>query len=387
MLVLMDSSTGQHIWPPHQVETVPWQQRMRAGTREDRMLRSVETSVPPLIAALTYVPPAPVLVAAENALVAVVQADAQSQGHSAALSRFMVRTESVASSKIEHISASATDYAKALAGIRSNASATSMVAASTALHGLIDSVSANGRIELSYLLNAHQALMADDPYESAYAGTLRDMQNWIGGSDHSPRDALYVPPPATRLPDLIDDLITYLNRDDVPVMVQAAIGHAQFESIHAFTDGNGRLGRALASGLLARRDDYFDSLAAYRRGDPAPIIELFSHSARAAADCSRITIARLKAMPSQWAAALRPRAGSAAAVLIEAFYDHPIMGSADVEFYSGSAPSQGYRAIDRLVEAGFIQEITGRKRNRVWAASEVLAELDDLDRRIQASMP
>ncbi|SDS54692.1 Fic family protein [Microterricola viridarii] len=391
-------------WPSHGVETLPWRQQVRGGTREDRMLSSVDATIPPLIKTLDYVPPLPVLLATEKALLAVAQADTDAERHSAALSRFMMRSESVASSKIERITATAVDYAKAIAGNRGNASAVSMVAASSALHELITTVDECGRFELEHITSAHRALMADDPDEASYAGLLRDMQNWIGGSDYSPRDALHVPPAPERVAELMTDLVAYLNRDDVPVMVQAAIGHAQFESIHAFTDGNGRIGRALvsavlrrrgvtrnavvplASGLLARRDEYFASLGDYRRGDPAPLIDLFARSARAAAECSRDTIARLKAMPDEWAAELRPRAGSAAAALIQAFYDHPVMSADEIETRSGSVASQAYRAIDQLVEKGYLTEITGRKKNRVWAASEVLAELDDLDRRIQAAM-
>ncbi|MGO2683556.1 MAG: Fic family protein [Microbacterium sp.] len=391
-------------WPPHGVETLPWRQHVRGGTKEDRMLRSIDATIPPLIRGLDYRPPLPLALTTENALLAVAQADTDAEGHSAALSRFMVRSESVASSKIERITASAVDYAKAIAGHRSNPSATSMVAASSALHELITTVGQRGRFELVDLTRAHRALMIDAPEEADYAGRLRDMQNWIGGSDHSPRGALHVPPTPERVEELMADLIIYLNRDDVPVMLQAAIGHAQFESIHAFTDGNGRIGRALvsavlrrrgvtrnavvplASGLLARRDDYFTSLGAYRLGDPAPLIDLFARSARAAAECSRETITRLKALPDEWAAELKPRAGSAAASLIASFYDFPVMGSDEIERRSGSVASQAYRAIDQLVAAGFVQEVTGRKKNRVWAASDVMAELDDLDRRIQAAM-
>src|SRR5690606_13139209 len=197
----------------------------------------------------------------------------------------------------------------------------------------------------------------------------------------------------------------YLNRDDVPALVQAAIGHAQFESIHAFTDGNGRIGRALvsavlrrrgvtknavvplASGLLARRDDYFAALGSYRLGDPAPLLLLFAQSARVAATASRDTIARLKGMPEEWRAELTPRAGSAAEALTDAFYDHPVMSVHEIDQVTATTTtSQAYRVIDRLVHAGFLEEITGRKKDRVWAASEVLAELDDLDRRIQDAM-
>lgn len=368
------------------------------------MLTVVQATIPPMIEHTDYLPPMPVIVASEDALLAVAQADADAEGHSVAMSRFMMRTESVASSKIERITADAVDYAKALAGNRSNSSATSMVAASTALHELVTATGDRGRFELDDVLAAHRALMKDDPHEAPYAGRLRDMQNWIGGSDYSPRDALHVPPAPERVPVLMEDLLAYLNRDDVPVLTQAAIGHAQFESIHAFTDGNGRIGRALvsavfrrrgvtrnavvplASGLLAKRDSYFAALGAYRLGNPAPLVQLFARSARAAATCSRVSIARIKALPEEWMAEIQPRTGSAAAALIPAFYDHPVMTVGEIEQYSGASTQATYTAIDRLADAGFIREITGRKRDRVWVASELLAELDDLDRRIQTAM-
>lgn len=404
MRVMSESASAPTAWPPHGSETLTWRQQVRGGTRADRMLTSVEASIPPLIAELEFRTATSTAVESEAALLAVVLADADAEGHSAAMSRFMIRTESVASSKIERITASATDYAKALVGNRSNTSATSMVAASTALHTLVEVVGERGAFSLDDLLTAHTALMEDDPLEASFAGRLRDMQNWIGGSDHSPRDALYVPPAPERVPALMEDLIRFLNRDDIPVMVQAAIGHAQFESIHAFTDGNGRIGRALvsavfrrrgvtryavvplASGLLARRDAYFEALGTYRKGDPTPLIVLFARSARAAAVCSRESIARMTALPAEWEAELRPRAGSAVAVLIAAFYDHPVMAAGEIEQRAGASETQTYKAITQLEQAGFIQEITGRKRDRVWVAAELLAELDDLDRRIQRAM-
>lgn len=400
------SSEASTRWPAHDVETLPWQQKVRGGTREDRMTRNVDATIPPLIATLDYAPSREEILASERALIAVAQADTDAEGHSAALSRFMVRSESAASSKIERINATARDYAKAIAGRTSNSSATSMVAASRALHELITTVGDSGRFELQFLKSAHHALMVTDPVEAHYAGRIRNMQNWIGGSDHSPRGALHVPPAPERVEALMDDLITYLNRDDVPALVQAAIGHAQFESIHAFTDGNGRIGRALvsavlrrrgiaknaviplASGLLARRDDYFEALGSYRLGDPAPLVLLFAQSARVAATASRETITRLSAMPDDWRAELKPRVGSAAETLIDAFSHHPVMSVHEIDAATTktTTTSQTYRVIDQLVDAGFLEEVTGRKKDRVWAAAEVIAELDDLDRRIRDAM-
>lgn len=391
-------------WPPHGSETLPWRQANRSGTREDRMLAEVSASVPPTIADLDYHPALRTLVETEQAVAAVVRADADALGQSAAISRFMIRTESVASSKIERIQATSLDYARATAGIRSNSSATSMVAASEALHTLVAVVAERGRFATDDLLRAHRALMIDDPHEARYAGRLRDMQNWVGGSDHSPRGALHVPPAPERVPALIEDLVEYLNRVDVPVFVQAGIAHAQFESIHPFTDGNGRIGRALigavmrrrgttrnavvplASGILARRDDYFDALGAYRTGDPAPIIELFARSARAAAIEAHTTIEHIRELPSRWRTETGVRAGSAAARLLDAFCDHPVIGADQLEQFASASSTRAYEAVDRLVAAAVVEEITGRKRDRVWAATDLIAELDDLDARIQSHM-
>lgn len=182
------------LFPVHGSSRVPWSQKQRGGTREDRMFRSVETAVPPFLKSLNYLPAMDTLLLTEQAVLSVAQADRDAEGHSAALSRFMVRSESVASSRIERIRATAQDYAKAMVGNKSNSSAVSMVAASSALHQLISDVGDRGLFQMEDLITAHRKLMIDDPEESEYAGTIRDMQNWIGGSQYSPRDALYVPP-------------------------------------------------------------------------------------------------------------------------------------------------------------------------------------------------
>lgn len=132
--------------------------------------------------------------------------------------------------------------------------------------------------------------MRDEPGEAPYAGRLRSIENWIGGSNYSPRGARNAPPPPATVPGYMHDLLAFANRDDAPSVVQAAIVHTQFESIHPFTDGNGRIGRAmintvwrrrgatahvvvpLASALVARRDHYFDLLDAYHTGDVRPLI-------------------------------------------------------------------------------------------------------------------
>ncbi|MBD3943832.1 Fic family protein [Microbacterium sp. NEAU-LLC] len=393
-----------HTWPAHRTEIRDWRQSIRSGSRADRTLRAVAVSIPPRIAELSFSPPTAIAGLAERALIESAATDGELRVQSRALPRFMLRTESVASSKIERVSASATDFARAIAGSRANTSATSMVAASTALHGLVETVGDSHAITLEDLLSAHRTLMRDDAYEAAYAGRWRDMQNWIGGSDHSPRDALYVPPPPEMVEALMRDLLAWANRDDVPVFVQLAIAHAQFESIHPFTDGNGRLGRALvsallrrrgvaqtgvmplASGLLAVRDEYFAALMTYRSGDPSLIVALIARAAGAAAVESRASMRVLTELPGEWRAIIDTPRGSVTDRLLEALLDEPVLSGEQASARVDATPAATYAALDRLVDAGILAEVTGRKRDRVWAAGDVLGELDELDRRIQGRM-
>lgn len=391
-------------WPMHAVEERPWSQSVRGGTREDRMLRAVAVSIPPFIADEHFTAPPELSDLVSQATIAIARADGVARGSNHALSSFMVRSESIASSKIERIEASASDYARALAGGKGNASATSMVASGRALADLVTETAKSGSFSLDSITCAHRALMAEDQFEADYAGRFRDMQNWIGGSDYSPRNALYVPPPADMVEALLDDLVVYLNRTDEPALVQASIAHAQFESIHAFTDGNGRIGRALisavlrrrgvtkhmilplASALLARRDEYFAALTSYRRGNPDEIITLFARAAMVAAEESAHTLDSIAALPAEWRDLYSPRSGSTGARLLELFLDSPALASDEIERILAASASSVNTALADMADAGIVTEITGRKRNRVWVATDLMAELDALDQRIAAGL-
>jgi Fic family protein len=388
-------------WPPHKHETRPWRQTQRGGGREDRMLREVVVSLPPMIADRSAPVDAALAADLESAMREITALDGAHGVDLGALGVLLLRTESVASSKIEYIDASLDDYARALHGIKTNSSAASMVAGTQALDAMIAEVERTQQIAVSTITAARAALMRDVPGERDYAGRLRDMQNWIGGSDHSPRGALYVPPPPETVAEYVDDLIAFANRNDLPVLVQAAIAHAQFESIHPFTDGNGRIGRALinailrhrgatnhvvvplASALVAHRDRYFDLLNSYRDGNVRPLMASFADASRIAAVESRTTASRLAAIPSEWQEMVgHVRNGSAAAKLLTVLASHPVMSAEDACAVIDSPASSVYAAIERLRNAGVLRPLTQRKRNQVWGAGLVLDELDDLGVRI-----
>lgn len=387
-------------WPAHTTRVVPWTSTSRRGTREDRMLTEVTVSIPPRIADLDV----PVIAERDLARARYEAADLErvADGVLSPLAGFLIRMESVASSRIEHLDASPVAFARAIGGLKENTSAMSMVAAGTAITKLIDASGVT--ITLDEILAAHQALMQDDPdvAERPYAGRIRDVQNWIGGSQHSPRGALYVPPPPEEVPALLDDLLAFTNRDDVEPVTQAAIAHAQFESIHPFTDGNGRIGRALIGAILRRRGvtphtvlpvasalaadtaHYFSLLGAYRAGDAEPIVTDLALCVETAAREARGTARAFAQYEDAWREQVSPRAGSAADQILPVLLSLPVFTIEQlVEALSDVPERSVYRGVQALEEAGVVEAVTERVRGRAYAAMDVLDEFGDLDTRIR----
>ncbi|NLE81996.1 MAG: Fic family protein [Rhodococcus sp.] len=387
------------IWPPHRTETRDWNPRHRQGSRADRTLESVEVSVPPLIAALDCDLAGTVARAHEEAVIAVVRLEAGFGEHLAPLSDFLLRSESVASSKIEHIDAGWRAFGKALAGGKASDEAKSQLAAVKALIAMVDAAG-DGPITLENLLGAHRLLMAPDFYTDRDSGAVRDVQNWIGGSDYTPIDALFVPPPPELVGELMVDLLAFAARTDLPILAQAAIAHAQFESIHPFIDGNGRIGRALISAILRHRGlthrvtvplasvmladtrRYFEHLTRYRAGDADGFVEYVARAAIVSSEAAQDSARALAELPGRWRDSARPRSNSADEKIIDALLDIPIFSADTAQRIAGTTDASTYRALGRLVAAGVLEVSSENKRNQVWAATDVLAELDALSTTI-----
>lgn len=387
-------------WPPHGAEVRPWASASR-GPREDRMLRQITVSLPPLIADLAYVPSAEEAADIERAAVDITRLDAVHGPVLSSFATFLLRTEAVASSRIERHDATLADLARATIGMKAGKDAQVTVAAARAVSRLVDAAGSAGVIELEDLLAAHRTLLKDDPLDGPTAGSLRTVQNWIGGSDWSPRGAVHVPPPPELVPGYMEDLIVFLGRDDLPAVAQAAIAHAQFESIHPFTDGNGRIGRALigavwrrrglaptlvvpvASAMLADTGEYFSRVNAYRAGQVAQFVRYLATSASAAAREARISADNLSELPAAWRGEVRPRAGSAAAAILDRLLDHPVLDGDLARQVAGTSSAAAYEALHRLTEAGVLSQLSTSQRHGVWAATEVLGEIDDLTRRLR----
>lgn len=391
------------LWPPARTEVRPWRQTSRGGVAADRRLSQISVCIPEPLGDRAIDLPSALASSIDSSTKAIAALDVSRGSSLHALSALLLRTESVASSKIEQISASMDDYARALHGSKTNAAATAMVAAIEATKRLMSQVGHDGLLGKADLLAAHERLMRDDPFEKSTAGQLREVQNWVGGSDYSPRGALLIPPPPERVEDLFNDIVQFANRRDLPALVQAAIAHAQFETLHPFTDGNGRIGRALinailrvrgattrtliplTSALVARREEYFDALNEYRKGNLEPLLSSFAIAARIAAEESATTADRLSELPGQWRSRVSNlRKGSATDRLLDFVLAEPVISAEQAQQHLGTVASGTYLAIDRLVEAEVLRPLTDRKRNQVWGASALLYELDDLSQRIEA---
>ncbi|MEU1982258.1 Fic family protein [Nocardia sp. NPDC019395] len=386
-------------WPTHRSEDRPWASRSRQGSRADRTLNSITVSIPPRIAGIEYNTIGAVDRAHEAAVIAVARLEASFGEHMAPLADFLLRSESVASSKIEHIDAGWRAFGKAVAGGKASDEAKSQLAAVRALIAMVDAAG-SGPITLETLLTAHQLLMATDYYTARDSGQLRTVQNWIGGSDFTPAGAGHVPPPPEMVPELMRDLVEFVNRSDLPIIAQAALAHAQFESIHPFTDGNGRIGRALISAILRRRgltarvtvplasamladtSRYFAHLDAYREGRAGQFVEYVARAAIDSSEAAQESARALAELPARWRALARPRANSADEVLIGTLLDKPILNFDGAQKITGTAESSTYKAMARLTEAGVLEVLSASNRNRIWAAPDVLAELDALSASI-----
>ena len=350
-----------------------------------------------------------------EAAISRLNAQATSLVDTEALARILLRAESVASSRIEGLQIGArrllrAEAARELGVSPSDVTALEVLSNIDAMVFGVQSVDAGDPIGVELLHNIHRRLVEGTRLEK-YGGTFRDEQNWIGGSDYNPCSATYVPPPPKYVEDMMVDLCAFSSTDDLPAVAQAAIAHAQFETIHPYVDGNGRTGRALIHLILRRRGlaprivppislilatwakSYVEGLTAFRYvGEPISseaLTGLNTWVGRFASACTRsvddATAFEQKALAieTEWRERLgRVRAKSATDLLLRLLVGAPVVNvnSAakliDVSFVNTN------HAVTRLVEAGILKQITEGKRNRAFEAPEIIAAFTDLERQL-----
>jgi Fic family protein len=191
---------------------------------------------------------------------------------------------------------------------------------------------------------------------------------------------MFVPPHHSRVVAAIDDLLRFAQREDIPALAQIALAHAQFETIHPFTDGNGRTGRALIQAMSRRKGltrnvtipvsarlltdtgSYFAALTAYREGDPAPIVRRESEAAVAAVFNARELVSELRAMRAEWNDKITARSDSAVWQIADLLMRRPVISTALLAEELDIDSKHARRYLEPLSEAGITIETSSAYR-------------------------
>jgi cell filamentation protein, protein adenylyltransferase len=250
-------------------------------------------------------------------------------------------------------------------------------------------------LSLRLIREIHDILLRKGRGSSKQPGEFRTSQNWIGGT--RPGDALYVPPPPNELAACLDNFEKFLHDPKTPTLIRAALAHVQFESIHPFLDGNGRLGRllitfmicaegALKDGMLylslyfkQRRKQYYDLLQAVRdRGDWEAWIEFFLTGVTETANEAVETARQLLALFEEDRARIRALGRPAASMLRihDLLQRQPIIGVVPASKQLKLTHPTVMKALARLQQLKIVNEVTGRRRGRLFAYSRYMTILN-----------
>ena len=227
-------------------------------------------------------------------------------------------------------------------------------------------------------------------------GELRTTQNWLGPAGSNLATATFVPPPPHLVPEALGDLERFLHaEDELPPLVRIGVAHAQFETIHPFLDGNGRVGRLLITFLLTERgilnkpvlylshyfrrnrQSYYDALQAVRdRGAWEEWLAFFLRGVEVVAGEAAETARKILQLREEHRSAINRRLGHAAGnghKVLDSLYDRPILAVNDVRALTGTAYAAANGLVSRLVEAGILEEMTGYARNRRFRYAPYIA--------------
>ncbi|NLT05776.1 MAG: Fic family protein [Solirubrobacterales bacterium] len=344
-----------------------------------------------------------------------LQHEASSLADPEAIARLLLRAEAVASSRIEGLEVGGRRLLRAALALDlgeqpRDVTATEILNNIDAMRWATETAAGAERLTVAHLLEVHRRLVAGTRLEHV-GGRVREEQNWIGGSSYNPCSAAFVPPPPDRVAGLLEDLCDFCCEDTLPALAQAAIAHAQFETIHPFADGNGRTGRALIQVLLRRRGlaptvlppvslvlatwsaDYVAGLTATREPGPpdSPVavaglnawVALFAAAtARAVADAGAYE-ARVSDLRERWRAAVGPvRSDAAVLRLIDALPGAPIVTVGSAATLIGRSVQATNSAIAQLCGAGVLTQTTVGRRNRAFEASGLIDEFTALERQL-----
>jgi Fic family protein len=379
--------TEQHPWQPRDLEMVP-------RSRRAKITSSYAATVTPQIADEPSIRlPDPLATDLADAETAIARFDERIGTKLSSFTVIALRTEAATSSQIENLSAAASsiavaEHAAPSAGSRKpNAE---LIAANVAT--LAAAMTGGEALDADQIIEIQRVLLKDSAPQ--LTGKFRDEEVWVGGDGYSPHGATHVAPHHERVAAAIDDLVRFINRQDLGRLAHIAVAHAQFETIHPFSDGNGRTGRViiqrmlrnagltrrvilpLSAGLLTDTARYFESLNAYRTGDIEPIVSTFIDATFKSLDNASRLAEDLASVRESWNDTISARADSTVWPLLDYCIGRPAVTGSAVAIDLGVSEVAAQNAIDRLTAVGILRQNSPAKRNRIWLVSDVLDAID-----------
>lgn len=322
------------------------------------------------------------------------------------IARILLRSEALSSSRIEGLELPVAKLLEAeelrRMGVAQNPDSVAALVlgnTDTMLEAIRVGVSSN-TIGVDTIRHMHKLLLRGTKAETI-GGVVRTTQNWIGGNRTNPIGAAYVPPQPHKVPALLEDLTEFCNTTEYPAVIKAAIAHAQFETIHPFSDGNGRTGRALihvlagsrgevppiSLVLMADRERYIEHLAAYRSDGDAhghsavdSWVEYFAQALVSACARAMGLDDILNNVREQWYSRIRFRGGSAGERILQVLTSNPVITIARAVELTGASGEACRLAIKRLVEAGILVQNAKNRKSDLYVAQEVVDALTSFER-------
>lgn len=381
-----------------------WTGQPGAQTRADRRGGTYRAFVPEPVAEFELLLPGEVAGALETASTTVRELNASPRKLVSleAIARHLLREESLASSRIEglalgHRRIAFADYDLEQTDDQKAADIVGNIRAMTQAVELGSEVKTIGPNDV---LAVHRTMLrfgADEPI----AGKWRETQGWVGGQ--TPTHAAYVPPPPEEVPRLVEDLCGFMNRTDLPALAQAAVAHAQFENVHPFVDGNGRVGRCLIHTILrrrglspnyvppisvllaTRRDHYFAGLEDFRGEGLYRWLDFFADTTDAAAREAGQLTAIMDDLQARWLERFPrpPRADAAVRRVMAMLPAHPVLDVRVVMSGLDISERAAGAALGALEKVGVLTQVKKRIRGRVWECLDLFEVIREFESKLR----
>lgn len=252
-------------------------------------------------------------------------------------------------------------------------------------------------MSLRFIREIHEKLMQDVRGGNLTPGEFRRTQNWIGAAGSTLATATYIPPPVDEMNLVLSELEKFIHTStDIPTLARAAMIHYQFEAIHPFLDGNGRVGRLLMALLFAEwqilpqpllnlsvyferyRQEYYDHLLAVsQRGDWEAWLRFFLRGVNAQSQDSAARMERLKTIRARYQPIVdADKNSNRMGAVMDFLFGRPIFNAKQLAEGVDMPFKTARQYIEKLVQAGIVREVTGYARNQVYRADEVFTALD-----------